>query len=451
MSKRPFAAIILAAGKGTRMKSALPKVLHPVGGRPMVDHVLAAIAPHTPERTVLVVGSGADQLRRHVQGAEFVEQEPQLGTGHAVQMTTPLLADFAGDVVIVYGDVPLVSAATIGKMLAARSGPMLPAIVVLGFKASDPTGYGRIVADEAGTIVKMVEHKDANAAERAIDLCNSGLMVVAAEHLFRLLALVDNDNAQSEYYLPDIVKFAAAEGLQSVVIVTDEDEVAGVNSRADLAAAEARFQSRRRAELQAAGVTMIDPSSVFLSYDTEIARDVLIEPHVVLGPGVTIGEGAIIHAFSHLAGASVGAGCSVGPFARLRPGAVLEEGAKVGNFVEVKQAVLEAGAKVNHLSYIGDAQVGAGANVGAGTITCNYDGFFKYRTEIGKGAFIGSNSALVAPVKIGDGAYVGAGSVVTKDVAADALGVVRAEQREISGWGARFRAKQAGKKSDKKG
>ena len=442
----PVAAIVLAAGKGTRMKSDLHKVLHPVAGRPMLLHLLGAVEALAPERTVVVTGAGREQVEAAVAplGATTALQAEQLGTGHAVRQAEAALTGFSGDVLILYGDVPLVTTATMRRMLDALHGVPVdggsePAIVVLGFRPDDPAAYGRVIADSDGRIARMVEWKDASEDERRVTLCNSGLMAVRAADLFRLLAQVTNDNAGHEYYLPDVVMLAAREGRPAVVIETDADEVAGINSRAELAAVDARWQARRRATAMADGATLIAPDTVWFAHDTVLGRDVTVGQHVVFGPGVSVADGATIHAFSHLEGATVGAGAEVGPYARLRPGAVLGEDSKVGNFVEVKKAVLGRGAKASHLTYLGDAEVGAHANIGAGTITCNYDGFFKYRTNIGEGAFIGSNSALVAPVTIGAGAIVGAGSVVTQDVAADALALVRPVQQAKPGWAARFR------------
>lgn len=430
------------------MKSALHKVLHPIAGRPMLLHLLASVEALEPERRVVVVGAGREQVEAAVagRGVAIAVQAQQLGTGHAVAQARTALEGFAGDVLILYGDVPLVRSETMRAMLDRLNAADAPASVVLGFRPADPAAYGRIVADEAGRIGKMVEFKDASCDERAIDLCNSGLMAARAEDLFALLARVGNDNAAGEYYLPDIVMLAAADGRASAVIETDAGEVAGVNSRAELAGVEAAWQTRRRAAAMADGVTLIAPETVFFSHDTVLARDVTVEPHVVFGPGVTVDEGVTIHAFSHLEGAHVRSGAEIGPYARLRPGADIGPHAKVGNFVEIKKATLGEGAKANHLSYIGDASVGAGANIGAGTITCNYDGFFKYRTEIGAGAFIGSNSALVAPVRVGEGAIVGAGSVLTADVGADALALVRPPQTEKAGWAKRFRDAMTAKK-----
>ncbi len=446
VNARPLAAIVLAAGQGTRMKSAMHKVLHPIAARPMLLHLLDSLAALSPQATVVVVGAGREQVEAAVAplGVLTVTQSPQLGTGHAVEQAETALAGFDGDILILYGDVPMVTAATMQRMLAALVDDV--AAVVLTFRPADAAAYGRVLT-AGDRIVKMVEYKDATEAERAIGLCNSGLMAVRSADLWRLLAKVGNANAAGEYYLPDIVGLAAAEGHASVSVETAADEVAGVNSRTELAAMEARWQQARRATLMAAGVTLIDPASVFFAHDTQIAADVTIEPNVVFGPGVRIATGCTIHAHSHIAGASISEGCDVGPFARLRPGTVLGKGARIGNFVETKKAVLGDGAKANHLSYIGDASVGAKANIGAGTITCNYDGFFKYQTVIGDGAFIGSNSALVAPVTIGAGAIVGAGSTITADVAADALALVRPPQSEKPGWAARFRAAMAARKA----
>jgi bifunctional UDP-N-acetylglucosamine pyrophosphorylase/glucosamine-1-phosphate N-acetyltransferase len=394
------------------------------------------------------VGSGREQVEKAVagRGVDVAVQAEQLGTGHAVAQAKAALHGFAGDVLILYGDVPLVRTETMHAMLERLNRPDEPRAVVLGFRPEAAGAYGRIVADGQGVIGKMVEYKDASPEERAITLCNSGLMAVHAAELFVLLDMIGNDNAAGEYYLPDIVMLP---GGQSAVIETDAIEVAGVNSRVELAALERAWQDRRREEAMLDGVTLIAPETVFFSHDTVLARDVTVEPNVVFGPGVKVAEGAVIHAFSHLEGATVHAGADIGPYARLRPGADIGEGAKVGNFVEVKKSTLAKGAKANHLSYIGDASVGEGANIGAGTITCNYDGFNKSRTEIGAGAFIGSNSALVAPVTIGAGAIVAAGSTVTTDVAADALVLVRPPQVEKAGWATRFRALMLARKDAK--
>ncbi len=442
-----IAAIVLAAGQGTRMKSDLHKVLHPIAGRPMLMHLMASVDALSPVRKVVVVGSGKEQLETALAGsADLAVQEPQHGTGHAVRSAQSSLSDFDGDVLILYGDVPLVPTATMQAMIDRLNAPDSPAVVVLAFEPDDTQSYGRVIA-VGDRIVKMVEHKDATDDERACRLCNSGLMAVRADDLFSLLARVDNDNAAGEYYLVDIVNIANADGRICAVIRTDPLSVAGINSRAELAAVEGKWQQRRRAAAMADGATLIAPKTVWFAWDTVIGRDVVIEPNVFFGPGVTIADNVTIRAFSHIEGATIATGCQIGPYARLRSGSVLGNDVKVGNFVEVKNARFGRGAKANHLSYVGDADVGANANIGAGTITCNYDGYYKYRTVIGPGAFIGSNSALVAPVTIGERAIVGAGSVVTADVAAEALVLVRPEQREKPGWAKRFREAMAKKKS----
>ncbi|SEN35809.1 bifunctional UDP-N-acetylglucosamine pyrophosphorylase / Glucosamine-1-phosphate N-acetyltransferase [Sphingomonas gellani] len=451
MTTRPLAAIILAAGKGTRMKSDRHKVLHPLAGRPMLLHLLASVGELSPERTVVVTGAGREQVEAAVSphGVLTALQAEQLGTGHAVAQAREALDGFSGDVLVLYGDVPLVTTDTMRRMIERLHADDAPATVVLGFRPADPGAYGRVIADASGRIDRMVEWKDATPDERAETLCNSGLMAARAEDLFALLTRVTNDNAAGEFYLPDVVMLAAKDGRASAVIETGADEVTGVNSRGELAALEGQWQQVRRARAMADGATLVAPDTVWFSHDTVIGRDVTIEPNVVFGPGVSVADGATIHAFSHLEGARVGEGVSVGPYARLRPGAVLERGSRVGNFVEVKNATLGERAKANHLTYLGDASVGPGANIGAGTITCNYDGFFKYRTQIGAGAFVGSNSALVAPVTIGAGAIVGAGAVVTQDVEADALALVRPPQTARAGWAARFRATMAARKAAK--
>lgn len=435
------------------MKSDRHKVLHPIAGRPMLLHLLASVDALGPERTIVVVGAGREQVEAAVKplGAEVVVQVDQFGTGHAVAQTREALLGFEGDVLVLYGDVPLVTAGTMRRMRqwlhAPIDGSVRPACVVLGFRPADPGTYGRIVAGPGGRICKMVEYKDASVEERAETLCNSGLMAVRASDLFALLDRVGNDNAAGEYYLPDIVGLATAGGRPCVVIETAAAEVAGVNSRGELAAMEGDWQARRRVAAMADGVTLTAPETVWFAHDTVLGRDVTVEPHVVFGPGVTVADGVTIRGFSHIEGATIARGAGIGPFARLRLGAEVSEGAHVGNFVEMKQAVLGKGAKANHLTYLGDATVGAGANIGAGTITCNYDGFLKYRTNIGAGAFIGSNSALIAPVTIGDGAIVAAGSVVTADVEADALALVRPSQVTKPGWAARFRERMLARKN----
>ncbi len=437
----PLAAIILAAGMGTRMKSDLHKVLHPIAGRPMLLHLIDSFTAAGATQQIVVVGARRDQVEAAVMplGAVIAAQDEQLGTAHAALMAKDALAGFDGIAIVAFGDTPLLRPETIAAMAARLDAPDAPRVAVLGFRPDDTKTYGRIIANQDGSIAKMVEFKDATAVERTATLCNSGVTAVRARDLWTLLERVGNDNAAGEYYLPDIVTLAIADGDLAVVVETDADEVIGINSRAELAYAENRWQAARRARTMADGVTLIAPATVWFAHDTVIGRDVLIEPNVVFGPGTSIADGAIIHAFCHIAGATIGERAEVGPYARLRPGAVMETGSKVGNFVEMKKTVLGEGAKANHLTYLGDAEIGAGANIGAGTITCNYDGFFKYRTSIGEGAFIGSNSALVAPVAIGAGAIVAAGSVVTEDVAADALALVRPVQIERSGWAKHFR------------
>ena len=447
----PLAIVVLAAGKGTRMKSDKHKVLHPIAGRAMIDHLLASVAELAPARQVVVAGHGRDQLESALAGrAEIAVQDPQEGTAHAVLQARGALSDFTGNVLVLYADVPFVSADTMRAMIARLHGDDAPAAVVLGFEPDDTLQYGRVIA-ENGRIARMVEHKDASEAERATRLCNSGLMAARAGDLFALLARVGNDNAQSEYYLPDVVNIALGDGRSCAVVTTaDPDEVAGINSRAELAEAEGRWQARRRVRAMDEGASLIAPETVWFSWDTRLGRDVTVEPNVFFGPGVSVADGATIRAFCHLEGASLGPNTEVGPYARLRPGAVLEEKAKVGHFVEIKKSVLGKGAKANHLSYIGDADVGAGANIGAGTITCNYDGYFKYKTVIGERAFIGSNSSLIAPVRIGADAIVGAGSAVSRDVAAGELRLVRAEQLVKPGWADRFHDAMKKKKAEAK-
>ena len=449
-SPDPLAIIVLAAGKGTRMKSDLHKVLHPIAGRPMLEHLLASAAELAPARQVVVAGHGREQLEKALAGrATIAVQDPQHGTAHAVQQAEAALSGFSGDVLVLYGDVPFVTAATMREMIERLHGDDEPAAVVLGFTPDDALQYGRVIS-VGDRIVKMVEFKDADPEERDCRLCNSGLMALRAADLFPLLARVRNDNAQGEYYLPDVVNIALADGRVCAVVNTeDPDEVAGINSRAELAEAEGRWQQRRRRRAMDDGASLVAPETVWFSWDTALGRDVLVEPNVVFGPGVKVADGATIRAFCHIEGATIASAVEVGPYARLRPGAVLEEKAKVGNFVEVKKATLGKGAKANHLSYIGDAEVGAGANIGAGTITCNYDGYFKYKTVIGERAFIGSNSALVAPVKIGADAIVGAGSAVTRDVADGELRIVRAEQLVKPGWADRFHDAMRKKKAEK--
>ncbi|MBU2581748.1 MAG: bifunctional UDP-N-acetylglucosamine diphosphorylase/glucosamine-1-phosphate N-acetyltransferase GlmU [Alphaproteobacteria bacterium] len=449
MSDRPLLIVILAAGKGTRMKSALPKVLHKVAGRSMLAHVMALSADLGAARIAVVVGPEMANVRAEVHAlapdAAIYEQTEQRGTGDAVLAAREAIAGHSGDVLVLYADTPLTRAASLIAM--RRSLDVAEGVCVLGFDAADPTGYGRLLTSADGSLLAIREHKDASPDELDVTLCNSGVMGFRVADLAGLLDRIGNDNAKGEYYLTDAVEIARGAGLRASVVTCGEDEVLGVNSRDQLAVAEAIWQRRARARAMAEGVTMVAPETVFLSYDTTFGRDVVLEPNVFFGPGVAIADDVLIRANCYLeghdqksrAGLTIGKGTSIGPFARLRPGTTLGEDVHVGNFVEVKNASLEDGAKANHLTYVGDARVGAGANIGAGTIFCNYDGYNKNRCDVGAGVFIGSNSALVAPVSIGDGAYVAAGSTITRDVAAGALGIERAEQTEKPEWAANYR------------
>jgi bifunctional UDP-N-acetylglucosamine pyrophosphorylase/glucosamine-1-phosphate N-acetyltransferase len=432
------------------MRSDTHKVLHPIASRPLLLHLLDRVDGLGASKRVVVVGKGRDQVERALERREVgvVHQAEQKGTGHAVLQARQALEGYDGPVLVLYGDTPFVEADTLKRMLDRLDGGDGPGVVVLGSCPEDPAAYGRIILGQGDSIAKMVEYRDATDEERAVRLCNSGMMAVRADDLFRWLDNVGNDNAAGEYYLPDIVNIAAGEGREAVVIEGDPYETAGVNSRAELAHLELEWQRRRREQALHEGATLIDPESVWFAYDTKLGRDVTVEPHVVFGPGVEVADGATIKAFSHIEGAIIGARAAIGPFARIRPGTSLADGTKVGNFVELKKAKVGTGAKVNHLSYVGDTEVGAAANIGAGTITCNYDGFGKHRTVIGKGAFIGSNTSLVAPVTIGDGAIVGAGSVITTDVEADSLAVERSEQKGIAGWARRFRERMTRKAAE---
>jgi len=444
------AAIILAAGQGTRMKSALPKVLHKIAGLPLLGHVVAALRGAGVDHIVVVTSAAGEDVRAYARtlGAQSAIQEQQLGTGHAAASARDALKDFSGTLLIVNGDMPLVTSDTISQCLTAQG---QTGLALLAFEAADPSAYGRVLRDAGGFLDRIVEYKDANQAERAVTLCNAGCYAADAQNFFRWAAALKNDNAQKEYYLTDVPKLARAEGVECAIAVTDEVSVSGVNSRAELAEAESKFQNRIRARLLKDGVTMTAPETVFFAHDTVVENDVAIEPFVVFGPGVAVKSGARLRSHSHLEGATVESGAIVGPFARLRPGARIGQDAHIGNFVEVKNAQIGKGAKANHLTYLGDAKVGEGANIGAGTITCNYDGFTKSVTEIGAGAFIGSDTSLVAPVKVGDGAITGAGSVITKDVAANALAVVRGDLVEKAGWAKAFRErKRASKQTEKK-
>ncbi|MDB5508142.1 MAG: UDP-N-acetylglucosamine diphosphorylase/glucosamine-phosphate N-acetyltransferase [Hyphomicrobiales bacterium] len=439
-------AVILAAGEGTRMRSTRPKVLHEVGGRSMLAHVLASVAAAGAEGISIVVGPGredvAAEARRAAPGAELFVQSERLGTAHAVLAARAAIVNGYDDVLVLFGDTPLVLPETIQRLRAALADGA--GLAALGFEPADPTGYGRLLMQD-GELAAIREHKDASPEERAVGLCNSGLMALDGRRALSLLESIGRDNVQREYYLTDAVAVARSAGLRTQVVLASPDEVLGVNDRIQLAAAEAIFQSRMRRTAMENGATLTAPDTVFFSHDTRVGRDVLIEPNVVFGPGCSVADGATIHAFSHLEGATVGSGATAGPFARLRPGADLGANVKVGNFVEIKASRIGAGAKVSHLSYIGDATLGEGVNIGAGTITCNYDGFNKARTEIGANAFIGSNSSLVAPVRIGEGAFVGSGTVVTRDVAPDALALARTPQVEKPAWAQRFRRMNGGK------
>jgi bifunctional UDP-N-acetylglucosamine pyrophosphorylase / glucosamine-1-phosphate N-acetyltransferase len=441
MPDSPLLVVVLAAGKGVRMCSALPKVMHPIGGRSMLAHVLAVAAAAGTERTAVVVGPDMEPVRaealRVAPASEIFEQSEQLGTAHAVLAARTALERHAGTVLVVLADSPLVEPATLRRMIGALDGGAH--IAVLGFEPADPHGYGRLIVDDRGRVAAIREEKDASEAERRIGLCNAGAMAFRVPRLADLLARIGNANAKGEYYLTDAPALAAAAGLVAVPVICAAEEAQGVNSRAQLAGAEAVFQRRARARAMDGGATLIAPETVWLSFDTVLGRDVLIEPNVFLGPGVVVEDGAHIMANCHMVQARIRAGARVGPFARLRPGADIGPDVHVGNFVEVKNARLEAGAKANHLAYIGDGRVGAGANIGAGTIFCNYDGFDKHFTDVGAGAFVGSNASLVAPVRIGNGAYVGSGSIITRDVEADALAVERSDQNVRPGWAAKFR------------
>jgi bifunctional UDP-N-acetylglucosamine pyrophosphorylase / glucosamine-1-phosphate N-acetyltransferase len=446
MSRSNFAAIILAAGEGTRMKSALPKVMHPLAGRPMIMHVLATLEPLEPAATVVVIGPHMESLARLVEPALSVIQDPPLGTGDAVRIGLNALGPrLAPDgkiehVLVLYGDTPLLQTETIARLLEEQQ-TAAAAILLAGMRPADPGPYGRLVSAEDGRILRIVEAVDATPQELAVGLCWPGMMLIQARHASALVEALDRNNAQREFYLTAVVGLANARGLECRAIELPAEELVGVNTRAELAAAEALIQNRLRRQAMSEGVTLVAPETVFLSADTCFGRDVVVEPNVFFGPGVEIGDGALIRSFSHLERAVVGARAIVGPFARLRPGAVLEDEVHVGNFVEIKEARLGAGAKANHLSYVGDAAVGAGTNIGAGTITCNYDGVNKWRTTIGEGVFIGSDSVLVAPVTVGDGAYIAAGSVITGDVPADALSIARSRQVDKAGRATELRAR----------
>lgn len=422
------------------MRSSLPKVLHPIAGQPLIAHVLAAAPGGKNDTIAVVVGPDhqavVDEIKRSRPEAKTFVQRERLGTAHAVLAAREAIAYGADDILVAFGDTPLIDAVTFERLRTALKDGA--ALAVLGFRAADPTGYGRLLVED-GQLVAIREQADASEAERAVTLCNAGVMAFAGSTALKILDRIGNGNSKGEYYLTDAVTIVRELGLRAAVIETGEDEVRGINTKAQLAEAEQVMQQRLRRAALDAGVTLIAPETVFLSADTTFGKDVTIEPFVVIGPGVTIDDGAVIHSFSNIVGARVGKGASVGPYARLRPGTVLGEGVRIGNFVETKAADLEAGVKVNHLTYIGDTHIGQNANIGAGTITCNYDGFDKHRTEIGAGAFVGSNSSLVAPVKIGAGAFIGSGSVITKDVPDDSLAIERSDQTVREGWAKRFR------------
>ncbi|MEH6775004.1 MAG: bifunctional UDP-N-acetylglucosamine diphosphorylase/glucosamine-1-phosphate N-acetyltransferase GlmU [Cereibacter changlensis] len=451
MASPSVSLIVLAAGQGTRMNSDLPKVLHPLGAAPLLHHAMRAGQALDPARIVVVAGHGAEAVTKAARAfdetVDVVVQAEQLGTAHAVAQAAPLLAGVPGEAVVLYGDTPFVRTETLEAMLAARA---RHAVVVLGFHARDPGRYGRLVTS-GDTLEKIVEFKDATDEVLAISLCNSGVICAEAKLLFDLVAAVDNKNASGEYYLTDIVELARAQGYSAGVVICDESETLGINTRAQLAEAEAEFQKRARAEALEDGVTLTAPETVFFALDTHIGRDAVIAPNVVFGPGVTVESGAEIKAFCHLEGCHVSRGATVGPFARLRPGAELAEDVHVGNFVEIKNSVLDEGVKVGHLTYLGDAHVGEATNIGAGTITCNYDGVSKHRTEIGARAFIGSDTMLVAPVKIGAGAMTGSGSVITEDVPAEALALGRARQVNKPGFATKLMDLYKAAKAARKG
>ncbi|WP_420349004.1 bifunctional UDP-N-acetylglucosamine diphosphorylase/glucosamine-1-phosphate N-acetyltransferase GlmU [Pelagibius sp.] len=455
MPTRKLAVVILAAGKGSRMKSDLPKVLHPVAGKAMLWHVQASVATLSPEETVVVIAPGMADVEAAAAPSRCAVQQQALGTGHAVaaaqEALKPLLELVETDVLVVFGDTPLLTPATLQRMVDARAEPAAPDIVGLAFRPDDPAQYGRVILDDDQKIEKIVEYADADSAQRQIGLCNAGIVIGSGRRLFDLIDRLDSHNAQGEYYLTDIFGLAHQEGRPAGVVEGPVAEVLGVNSRQDLALAEAAMQDRLRRQAMVGGATLIDPATVWLSADTRLGRDVTVHPSVFFGPGVTVGDNVEIRSFSHLEGAKVAEGAVLGPFARLRPGARVGAGAHVGNFVEIKNAELGAGAKANHLSYLGDASVGPAANIGAGTITCNYDGFAKHHTAIGAGAFIGSNTALVAPVAVGAGAIVGAGSTITRDVPGDALAVERSDQEIREGRAARFRQERQAAKDAKQG
>ncbi|MGA1342997.1 MAG: bifunctional UDP-N-acetylglucosamine diphosphorylase/glucosamine-1-phosphate N-acetyltransferase GlmU [Hyphomonas sp.] len=445
------AAVILAAGKGTRMKSALPKVMHAVGGRPMIDWSVALAREVGCARIVAVVHPSQDVLITHLKArhpdVDTVFQDPPQGTGHAVRCAEEALSEFGGELAVLYGDSPLVPASAIEELFKRVAGGA--SLGVLGFEAAEPGLYGRLITNAVGDLEAIVEAREATPEQLQVRICNSGVMAGQAGDVFRLLKKITNQNAKGEFYLTDLVGLARAEGGRCALVTATEDDLIGCDSKGDLAEAEGIFQARKRRALMEAGVTLVAPETVFFAHDTDIAADVVVEPNVVFGPRVQVAGGARIRAFSHLEGAVVGEGCMVGPFARLRPETVLAANVHIGNFVETKNTAMGEGAKANHLAYLGDGTIGPAANIGAGTIFCNYDGFLKHHTKVGEGAFVGSNSALVAPVTIGEGAYIGSGSVITKDVPGDALSLARAQQMTRDGWAKTFRKRNSSGKADK--
>lgn len=453
MTSTPLTVLVLAAGMGTRMKSQYPKVMHPVGGRPMIEHVIDLGCKVGADNFVVVIGPDMEAVAETAMNCcpqpQVFIQEERRGTAHAVLSARPALEGLDGTVLVLYADTPLLTQAALNGLLDELKADA--DVGVLGFEAQDPTGYGRLLVDESGALVAIREEKDASEAEQSVRFCNSGVMGFRAQNMLNLLDQIDDKNANGEFYLTDAIELARARGLRAVATLCSEQDVLGVNDRVQLSEAEAIFQARRREQVQRAGATLIAPETVFFSYDTVIGQDVVIEPHVVFGPNVTVRDGAHIYAFSHITGAEIGERALVGPYARLRPGAEIGVRAKIGNFVEVKGANIGEGAKVNHLSYIGDAEVGQGANIGAGTITCNYDGYFKHKTIIGQNCFVGSNSSLIAPLTLGDGSYVGSGSVLSQDVPDDALAITRPERRLFEGWAMRFRRSQSREKANKSG
>ena len=447
MAQELLYVLILAAGKGTRMKSGAPKVMHEIGGLPMLGHVIKLSEQIGADRIGVVIGPEMDQVadfvRTHSDKTEIYTQVERAGTAHAVLAAREGLQERGGKVLILYGDTPLLTDVSLNSLLYELDGGA--DVGVLGFEAEDPSGYGRLLLDEEG-LSAIIEEKEASASEREISFCNSGVVGFRAEHMLMLLDEIDNDNAKGEYYLTDAVRIARAKGLRAVAAVCPETEVLGVNDRVQLATAERVFQTRQREAVMLEGTTLVAPETVFFAHDTVLGKDVVVEPNVIFGPGVRVGDKARIYGFSHLEGSFVDQGAKVGPYARLRPGANIGPGAKIGNFVEIKKAEIEDGAKVNHLTYVGDARVGPGANIGAGTITCNYDGYFKHQTVIGANCFVGSNSSLIAPVTLGAGSYIGSGSVISEDVPDDALALTRPERRTFKRWAARYRASQMKKK-----